>query len=73
MLILPTINETPGPMVDDAGVIVFRGLPGDDLYEFRLYTLGTQVIIWTTIGLVFAAMVSRLLDEQAAGDASLRE
>jgi len=25
MLILPTINETPGPIVDGAGVIVFLG------------------------------------------------
>src|SRR6478672_5106627 len=61
-LILPTINETPGPLVNDAGVIVFPGFPAVDMYEFRLYTLTTQLIIWTTIGLVFAALVSRLLD-----------
>jgi hypothetical protein len=42
---------------------VFPGFPAADLYEFRLYTLGTQLIIWTTIGLTFAAMVSRLLGE----------
>ena len=62
MLILPTIDETPGPLVDDAGTIVFEGFPADDLYEFRLFTLGTQVVMWATIGLVFAALVSRLLD-----------
>lgn len=62
MLILPTIDETPGPLVNDAGVIVFPGFPAADLYEFRLYTFGTQAIIWTTIGLVFAAMSSKLLD-----------
>ena len=62
MLILPTISETPGPLVDDAGVIVYEGFPADVLYEFRLYSLGTQVIIYTTIGLVFAALASRLLD-----------
>ncbi len=62
MLILPTINETPGPLVNDAGVIVFPGFPAVDMYEFRLYTLTTQLIIWATIGLVFAALVSRLLD-----------
>ncbi|OBG54810.1 cobalt transporter [Mycolicibacterium fortuitum] len=61
MLILPTINETPGPIEDD-GHIVFPGFPAVDLYEFRLYALGTQVIIWTTIGLVGATMLSRLLD-----------
>jgi Probable cobalt transporter subunit (CbtA) len=64
MLILPTINETPGPLVNDAGVIVFPGFPAVDMYEFRLYTFTTQLIIWATIGLVFAALVSRLLDEK---------
>jgi len=64
MLILPTIEETPGPLVDDAGVIVYEGFPADLLYEFRLYSLGTQVVVYTTIGLVFAAMVSRLLGEK---------
>lgn len=61
MLILPTINETPGPLVNDTGTIVFPGFPAVDMYEFRLYTLGTQVIIWTTIGVTFAALVSRLV------------
>jgi phosphate/sulfate permease len=62
MLILPTIDETPGPLRDDAGNIVFGGFPADDLYEFRLYSLGTQVVMWVTIGLVFAALVSKVLD-----------
>lgn len=63
-LVLPTIDETPGPLVDDAGAIVYEGFPADVLYEFRLYSLGTQVIIYATIGLVFAALVSRLLGER---------
>jgi hypothetical protein len=62
MLILPTISETPGPTVDGAGVIVFPGFPAIDMYEFRLYTFTTQLIIWTTIGLVFAALISKMLD-----------
>jgi hypothetical protein len=61
MLILPTIDETPGPVRDDAGNIVIGGFPAGDLYEFRLYSLGTQVVLWTTIGLVFAPMAARLL------------
>lgn len=64
MLILPSISETPGPLVDDAGTIVYEGFPADVLYEFRLYSLGTQVVIYTTIGLVFAALVSRLVGER---------
>jgi Probable cobalt transporter subunit (CbtA) len=62
MLALPTIDETPGPMRDDAGNIVFGGFPADDLYEFRLYSLGTQLVMWATVGLVFAALASRVLE-----------
>ncbi|MGV0804595.1 CbtA family protein [Mycolicibacterium setense] len=49
-LILPGIHETPSTF------------PADDLYEFRLYSLGTQVVIWATIGLVFGALASKLLE-----------
>jgi putative cobalt transporter subunit CbtA len=62
MLVLPTIDETPGPMVNDAGVIVFPGFPAVDMYEFRLYTFVSQLIVWTTIGLVFATSISKVLD-----------
>ncbi|MCG7607313.1 MULTISPECIES: CbtA family protein [Mycobacterium] len=49
-LILPGIHETPSTF------------PADDLYQFRLFSLGTQVVIWATIGLVFGAMASKLLE-----------
>ena len=56
-------RRNPRPAcVNDAGVIVFPGFPAVDMYEFRLYTFGTQLIVWTTIGLVFAA-----LDLEGAG------
>jgi predicted cobalt transporter CbtA len=64
MLVLPTIDETPDPLRDASGAIVYEGFPADLLYEFRLYSLGTQVVIYATIGLVFAALASRLLDEK---------
>jgi hypothetical protein len=64
MQILPTIDETPGPLRDGAGNIIYQGFPADDLYEFRLFSLGTQVVMWATIGLVFAALASRLLGEK---------
>ena len=63
MLVLPTIDEKPGPLTDSAGNIVYEGFPADDLYEFRLFSLGTQVVMWVTIALVFAPMVARLLGE----------
>ena len=63
MLILPTIDETPGPLLDDAGNIAYEGFPADVLYEFRLFSVGTQVVMWLTIALVFAPMAARLLGE----------
>jgi hypothetical protein len=71
MLILPTIHETPGPLVDDGGTIALEGFPADDLYEFRLLTLGTQLATWATIGLVFATLVSRVLAGKREDVASL--
>jgi hypothetical protein len=62
MLMLPTIDETPGPLVDDAGVIVFPGFPAGDMYEFRLYSFLTQLIIFATIALVFAPLAAKLLE-----------
>jgi hypothetical protein len=67
MLVLPTIDEPPGPMVNDAGVIVFPGFPAVDMYEFRLYTFTTQLIVWTTIALVFGASISKVLDSRRTG------
>jgi hypothetical protein len=67
MLILPTIDETPGPLRDDAGDIVYEGFPADDLYEFRLFSLGTQVVMYVTIALVFGAMAARLLEGRQRG------
>jgi len=64
MVVLPTIDETPGPLVDAAGTIVYGGFPADVLYDFRLYALGTQIVIYATIGLVFGALVSRLLGDR---------
>jgi len=64
MLILPTIDETPGPVHDESGAVIYQGFPADTLYEFRLYTLGTQVVMWTTIAVVFAPLAARLLGER---------
>ncbi|MDN4517393.1 MULTISPECIES: CbtA family protein [Mycolicibacterium] len=64
MFALPTINETPAPLRDATGAIVYEGFPADVLYYFRLYALGTQVVIYTTIGLVLGAMMSRLVAER---------
>jgi predicted cobalt transporter CbtA len=65
MVLLPTVDETPEPMRDASGAIVYPGFPADVLYEFRLLSLSTQLVLWVTIGLVFATLAGRLLGERA--------
>jgi predicted cobalt transporter CbtA len=66
MLALPTVDEIPGPMRNAAGVIVYPGFPADVLYEFRVVSLFTQLVLWGSIGLVFSALAGRLLGERTA-------
>ncbi|BCQ07027.1 hypothetical protein JMUB5695_00443 [Mycobacterium heckeshornense] len=61
MLLLPTVDETPEPMRDASGVIIYPGFPADDLYEFRLASVGIQLVLWVTIGLVFSTFAGRQL------------
>ncbi|MCM4082536.1 CbtA family protein [Paractinoplanes hotanensis] len=44
--LLPTINEVPATF------------PPDLLWSFRLTSLGTQAVMWTVLGLAFAALLS---------------
>jgi len=61
MMMLPAVAETPD------------SFPADVLYDFRLYSLGTQLVMWTTIGVVFASLTSHVLTERpwAGREASL--
>ena len=61
---LPPVAQTPQPLIDTSGTIRYPGFPADDLYHFRLYAVGTQVVIWVIIGLVFGNLASRLLEGQ---------
>lgn len=45
--LLPTFSEVP------------QGFPAQTLWEFRLASLGTQVVLWVTIGVVFAVLLDR--------------
>jgi hypothetical protein len=49
MGILPAINEVPDTF------------PAALLWQFRLASLGTQVVLWTTLGLAFGVAADRLL------------
>lgn len=80
MLVLPSLGqlsanggkygalatETPQPLRDKSGAIVYPGFPADDLYLFRLYSIAAQAILWATIGLCFAPMAHRLLGSDTA-------
>jgi predicted cobalt transporter CbtA len=64
-VVVPTVDETPEPLRDASGAIIYPGFPADVLYEFRILSLGTQLVLWATIGLVFATLAGRLLGERA--------
>ena len=53
-------TETPLPLRNPQGQIVYPGFPADVLFDFRLYSLGTQAIMWSAIGLCFGPLADRL-------------
>jgi hypothetical protein len=60
-------TETPLPLTNAGGTIVYPGFPADVLFDFRLYSVAAQLILWATIGLVFAPLAERLLNKAQAG------
>jgi hypothetical protein len=54
-------TETPQPLTDDKGNIVYPGFPADVLATFRLYSIGAQALLWGSIGLIFAPLAGRVL------------
>jgi hypothetical protein len=48
-------------------MIVYPGFPADVLFNFRLYSVAAQLLLWSVIALLFAPMADRLL---APGPAS---
>lgn len=55
-------TETPLPLRNAQGAIVFPGFPADTLFQFRFYSVAAQLILWVTIALVFAPLADRLLN-----------
>jgi hypothetical protein len=54
-------TETPLPLKNPQGTIVYPGFPADVLFRFRLYSVAAQLILWGSLGLIFAPMAERLL------------
>jgi hypothetical protein len=59
------MTETPLPLRDPAGNIVFPGFPADVLAAFRTYSVLAQIILWATIGLAFAPLAEKILEPGA--------
>jgi predicted cobalt transporter CbtA len=49
---LPPINEVPD------------GFPAMVLWQFRIASLGMQLVMWTTIGLLFGRLTERAMAER---------
>lgn len=58
-------TETPLPLTDPAGTIVYPGFPADVLVNFRLYSVLAQVVLWATLGLAFGPLAERVLAPKA--------
>ncbi|GAA2133183.1 CbtA family protein [Kitasatospora kazusensis] len=54
-------TETPLPLTDAKGAIVYPGFPADTLFSFRFYSVAAQLLLWAVLGLVFGPMAERLL------------
>jgi predicted cobalt transporter CbtA len=59
-------TETPLPLTDEKGNIVFPGFDADTLYKFRLYSVAAQLLLWAAIGLIFGPLAERLLQPRKA-------
>lgn len=55
-------TETPLPLTDAKGAIVYPGFPADTLFSFRFYSVAAQLLLWAGLGLAFGPMAERLLN-----------
>jgi hypothetical protein len=55
----PVATETPGPLLDPAGKMLVPGFDPDLLYDFRVYSLLAQALLWSVLGLGFGALTER--------------
>lgn len=53
-------TETPQPLKNAHGQIVYPGFPADVLFKFRLYSVISQLILWSAIGLGFGFLAERM-------------
>jgi putative cobalt transporter subunit CbtA len=63
-------TETPLPLRNAKGAIVYPGFPADVLFAFRFYSVGAQLLLWSALGLVFAPLAERVLNPARSGGAA---
>jgi predicted cobalt transporter CbtA len=61
-------TETPLPLTDSHGALVFGGFPADVLAQFRVYSMFAQLLMWGVIGIVFAPLAERVLESRTVRD-----
>jgi hypothetical protein len=59
-------TETPQPLKDAQGRIVYPGFPADVLFKFRLYSLLAQGVLWSTLAFAFGPLAERVLATEPA-------
>ena len=60
------VTETPQPLKDSQGRIVYPGFPADVLFKFRLYALLAQGILWSSLAFIFGPLAERVLATEPA-------
>jgi uncharacterized membrane protein len=60
----PHMTETPREIRDGQGAILLGGFDADLLYQFRLYSVGAALLLWTVLGLAFAPLAERVLSSE---------
>ena len=59
MAVLPSFEETPLPFQNVDGSVAYPGFPAGVLADFRLYSIATQIVLWSALGLVFGVLAER--------------
>ena len=59
------VTETPQPLKDSSGRIIYPGFPADVLFKFRLYSLLAQGILWATLAAAYGPLAERVLEPAA--------
>jgi hypothetical protein len=58
-------TETPLPVRNPQGQIVYPGFPADVLWKFRFFSILAQMLIWSVIGIIFGNLVERFFNPRA--------